>query len=231
MKLKNIVVFAALILLGTQHASAAYEVLDCSSDPVFNQNSCTQCFRGDAVSEGTDIGFLTDDFLNDDVVSKIVYKEEQNMPNMISLAPSAVSTSQNPTSEDFWEYAEGFNALYSDDEEGYIVPAGSKVTWLQSKLGYSYKVDTNTLDAGENALLLAYTLLTHDVNDGGDITLESEEHKECVLFASAGTPETPITPEEPETPKELPKTGPEHIILALVALLLGFGLLRMRRGA
>lgn len=70
------------------------------------------------------------------------------------------------------------------------------------------------------------------MNPGGDITLETEEHKECVLYASAGTPETPITPvEQPETPKELPKTGPEHIVLALIALLLGLGILKMTRKA
>lgn len=87
MKLKSLVVLGALLVSGTQYSSAAYEVLDCSSDSVFGQNSCTQCFRGDAVSAGTDIGFLTDDFINGGTVPKIVYKEEQEMPEMISLAP------------------------------------------------------------------------------------------------------------------------------------------------
>jgi len=230
MKIAQTAALVALFAIGTQYSFAAYDVLDCSSDPVFGQNSCTQCFRGDAVSAGDDVGFLTDDFLNDGSVSKIVYKEEQNMPEMTSLAPSDVSVSQNPTSDNFWEYTDAFNALYSTDEEGYVIPAGQKVTWIQSKLGYSYKVDTNTLPAGNNALLLAYTLSTHDINTGGDIALESQEHKECVLYASAGTPETPVTPTS-EPPKELPKTGPEHIILALVALLLGFGILKMRKKA
>jgi LPXTG-motif cell wall-anchored protein len=45
------------------------------------------------------------------------------------------------------------------------------------------------------------------------------------------TPETPVTPEQPKKPVELPKTGPEHIILLLVAMLIGTGLILFRKKA
>lgn len=232
MKFSKIFAVSVLFALSTGMSSAAYEVLDCSSDAVFGANSCTQCFDGGKIAAGDSVGFLTDDFVNNDTTSKIIYKEEQEMPKMLALDSANASWSQTPSSEDFWEYTEGLNALFSEEEDGYIVPGNQKVTWLQSKLGYAYKLDTNAAAADANIGLLVYTLLTHDVSTAGDIALESKEHKECVLFKSATTPTTPVTPEtpeEPQTPPELPQTGPEHIVLALIALLLGFGLLMLNK--
>ena len=52
-------------------------------------------------------------------------------------------------------------------------------------------------------------------------------HRECVLIKS-GAPGAAPAP-TPEEPIELPQTGPEHILLALIALLLGTGLFFMTR--
>jgi len=49
-------------------------------------------------------------------VQKIVYKEEQVDPEMINLDSSNVTWTQTPDSENFWEYTDEFNALYSDTE-------------------------------------------------------------------------------------------------------------------
>lgn len=222
----------AVLLLGffaVANTYAAYPEVECSSDAVFSENACNQCFDGGSVSIGDNIGLLTDDLLNEKLNDIIVYKEEQVMPEMVSLS-SNVSWSQTPTGEDFWEYTDSFNALYSEDEDGYLVPSGSEVTWLQSKLGYAYTLDANTQETGSNIGLLVYKLISHDISETGDIEIDSETHNECVLFTAGWEiPTTPPTTEQP--PKELPETGAEHVLLIVLALLLGFGLLRFMRKA
>jgi hypothetical protein len=65
------------------------------------------------------------------------------MPQMINLNPSQVTWSQEPSGEAFWEYTDEFNSLYVEDQEGYVINAGDRVTWLKSKLGYAYKLEKN----------------------------------------------------------------------------------------
>jgi hypothetical protein len=50
-------------------------------------------------------------------VIKILYKEEQIEPEMINLNSDNVVWSQMPSSDNFWEYTDEFNTLYSDVEE------------------------------------------------------------------------------------------------------------------
>ena len=151
-----------------------------------------------------------------------MYKEEQEMPQMVNLGGSAWS--QTPSADGFWEYTTELNALYSETEDGYVLEDGNSVVWLKSKLGSAYTLDSTSAAAGENTGLLVYTLATHDIKADGDITVDSDEHRECVAFTS-GTPTDPVVVDKTptETVKELPQTGAEHIILLLAALILGFG--------
>jgi hypothetical protein len=41
---KKIILASIVTLLTITSASAAYNEIDCSSDPVFQENSCNQCF-------------------------------------------------------------------------------------------------------------------------------------------------------------------------------------------
>ena len=86
--------------------------------------------------------------------------------------------------------------------------------------------------AGSNIGLLIYPFKAHSILADGKQTLDDTEHRECVIFKSDAkkvvTP--PVTP-EPKKPVELPKTGPEHIILLLVAMLIGTGLILFRKKA
>ncbi|MBT3728731.1 hypothetical protein HOF65_07075 [bacterium] len=50
-------------------------------------------------------------------VQKILYKEEQLDPEMISLDTTNVTWIETPDSNGFWEYTDEFNELYSDIEE------------------------------------------------------------------------------------------------------------------
>lgn len=227
----------AIALMSLASAGAAYEEVECSTQWVFSENSCDQCFNGWTVAAGWNIGLLTDDWINQSGVNKIVYKEEQEMPQMVNLGGS--SWSQTPSAENFWEYTTEFNALYSETEDGYVLQNGDSVVWLKSKLGYAYTLDSTSATAGQNTGLLVYTLATHDIKEDGDITVDSEEHRECVAFTSGAAAPTPPTVDKTPTkvvttttpPTELPETGAEHIILLLAALILGFGFFFLKQKA
>ncbi len=206
----------------------AYEELECSSDAVFATNSCSQCFDGGAQSQWANIGLLSDLWINTGNTDQLLYKEEQVDPKMENLGGS--SWSQVPTSDSFWEHPAEFNDLYSEDVEGYILKAGEQVTWIKSKLGYAYKLDANPAADGENIGLLVYNIRTHALIDG-NIDEEGIDHKECVLFKSQAG-ETPVEPPViVEEPPRLPETGAEHVLLLMIALLLGFGFFKFRKQA
>jgi LPXTG-motif cell wall-anchored protein len=71
--------------------------------------------------------------------------------------------------------------------------------------------------------------MSHDIVNN-EVAIDQIEHRECVLFKS-GVPSTtpaPIVVENAPV-KKLPQTGPEHILLVLIALLLGLGLFGLKR--
>ncbi len=235
MNKKVVFALATWIVLSFSSAFADYKEIQCTSDAAFEANSCNQCFEGESKAEGDNIGLLTDKWDNPTTNDQIVFKEEQKMPFMVNLSEGNVSWEQVPGSEGFWEYTQEFNSLFSQKDEGYVLKAGQSIVWLKSKLGYAYKLQKNTAPAGSNIGLLVYPFKAHSILADGKQTLDDTEHRECVVFKSDAkkvvTPETPVTPEQPKKPVELPKTGPEHIILLLVAMLIGTGLILFRKKA
>ena len=65
------------------------------------------------------------------------------MPVMKNLSPSLVEWKMNPSSDNFWKYTDDFNALYSKDEEAYILKVNQKVDWLESNKGFAYTLTKN----------------------------------------------------------------------------------------
>ena len=221
-------ILASLILVGlatTSSVFGAFDEIECSTDAVFAANSCSQCFTGWSQEQGANIGLLSDIWLNTGNTDQLVYKEEQDLPSIVSLG--GASWSQTPSADNFWEYTSEFNDLYSETEDGYVLPAGEQVSWIKSKLGYAYKLDSNPAASGENIGLLVYNLTTHAL-DNGTIDEDGVDHRECVLFTSeAGEAPAPVV----EEPKRLPETGAEHVLLLMIALLLGFGFFKFRSQA
>ena len=207
---------------------SAYEEIDCSTDAIFESNICGQCFNWGTKTGWDYIGLLKDDWVNSSNSDYILYKEEQKMPNMVNLDTSSVVWSQTPWTDWFWEYSSAFDDLYSEDLEWYILNSQEKVTWLESKLGYAYKLDKNTATENKNIGLLVYYISTHDILDDWTPSIDDKEHRECVLFKSAWDSE----PKEPEKPKKLPETGPaESILLLILAMILGFTILKFKSKA
>lgn len=204
-----------------------YSEVECSSDPAFLENSCNQCFDWWAKEEGVNIGFLSDDWINNTDIKQLIYKEEQSMPRMVNLDWANVSWSQDPSADWFWEYTEDLDALFSQNENGYVLDAGQSVTWLKSKLGYSYKLDKNTASDWANIWMLVYPISVHNIMSDGDMTIDSTVHNECVLYKSTSSEVATITSTPPE---RLPDTWPsEYILLMILAVILWFGFVRFAK--
>lgn len=208
---------------------SAYEEIDCKTDPIFESNSCIQCFNWGTKKAWDYIWLLKDDWVNSSNNDRILYKEEQKMPNMVNLDTSSVIWTQTPWTDGFWEYSSSFDSLYSDLEEWYILKKWQTTTWLESKLGYAYQLDKNTAVENSNIGLLKYYISTHDILEDWTPSIDDNEHVECVLFKSAWESEPTVVPEEP---KKLPDTGPaEYILLLVLAMLLGFAVLKVKSKA
>ncbi|NVP17780.1 hypothetical protein HUU51_03615 [Candidatus Gracilibacteria bacterium] len=215
---------AIALISSISTVSAATTEIECSTDSVFAEYSCNQCFDGGEKSTGSFIGLLTDIWSNNSANDKIMYKEQQEMPEMVNLNTSKVEWSQTPDSKDFWEYTPEFEALFSTEQDGYVLKAGQSVTWLKSKLSYAFKLDRNDAVKGENIGLLVYPVLSHTLLDNGELGMSNTPHNECVLFKSAAG-QSPVV----ETPKTLPQTGPaEFFLLMILAMILGFGIVRFK---
>ena len=216
-----------LIAYLTTNSYAAYQTVTCDSDADFAANSCSQCFSGGEVVEWDNKGLLSDEWENIGDAAQVLFKEEQDMPSIVALGGAVWKEIKASDNVDFWEYTPALDALYDEEHLGYTLNKGEAVTWLESTLGSAYNLEKSSVAAGENVGMITYDIATHQVQSDGNIALDADTHRECVLFKS-GTPGQP--PVIPETP-ELPQTGPEHVLLALAALLLGFGFLKFRRKA
>jgi hypothetical protein len=209
----------------TTSSYGAYEVVNCSSNTSFTANSCDQCFNGGAVVAGDNKGLLTDVWENNSDSAQIMFKEEQETPRIISLGGASWTELTVSDSVEFWQYTAELDAIYDENSLGYSLPAGGSVTWIESTLGSAYQLVSSSVNDGDNVGMIIYDTVTHDVDTNGTPTLDSDLHRECVLFTSGTPGEDPVIPESPT----LPETGPEHILLVVVAMLLGFGFLTFKR--
>lgn len=221
-------ILSALVLVSymTTSTYAAVTTVSCDSDSVFSANSCGQCFDGGTAVTGDNKGLLSDDWTNVSSNAQVLFKEEQDMPAIISLNGAVWQEIKASDGVDFWEYTTDLEALYDEENLGYTLASGQTVTWLESTLGSAYNLVSSSASEGQNIGLITYDIAVHEMADNGDIDLDADTHRECVLIKSG----TPGEPEVPPTP-ELPQTGPEVVFLLLVALLLGFGILQFRKKA
>jgi hypothetical protein len=152
------------------------------------------------------------------------------MPVMVNLNSTEVSWKDRPSSDWFWKYTNELDSRYNDSEDAYILWVWEEVMWLQSSVWYAYGLTQNDVEEYWNIGLLVYTIITHNILSDWTVTDDSEEHKECVLFKSWENEwETP--PIDPVEPPVVPETWPEHILLVVLALILGFWFFILKKNA
>jgi len=225
--MKKIISLSILVsLILSSITSAAYTEIDCATDTVFTENTCNQCFDWGKQNQDANLGFLSDLWKNDWTLDQALIEAEQEDPTMKSI--NNTIWTQTPDSENFWEFTDSMKALLDTKEEAYILKAGKSIDWIQSKIGYAYNLTKNTAAEGENIGLLIYPISIHTISASGSMD-ETKVHKECVLFKSAWAPivPTPVQNITEQPVKQLPKTWPEHVLLLLLAMILGFGLLKI----
>lgn len=228
MIIKKLLIATWVSLLVLSSTNAAYKEVACSTDEVFNQNSCNQCFLWDTKSVWSNITLMSDKWINNWTTSKLMYKETQEDPSMLALNGS--SWSMIPETDSFWQYTDEMNAKYSEELSWYVLKAWEEVTWLKSSLGYAYKLDSTNALNNENIWLLIYPIFSHDISWVDNISVDAVEYRECVIFKASNEEITPpeiITPEKPK-PK-LPQTWPEYILLLIIAMLAWYGILKVIR--
>ena len=225
---KKILLAWVVAMLAVSSASAAYSEIDCSSDPVFQENSCNQCFNWGEINEN--VGFLSDKWVNKGTTKQLLYKEQQKNPSIKGL--NWATWSQTVSDTKFWKFTQEMEAIKSEEDSGYVLEAGKSITWLESNIDAAYSLEKNTAAKWENIGLLVYPIKTHTIDADGIPSDAATEHNECVLFKSVWAAATPskATPNK-ATPKKLPKTGPESILLLLFAMILGFVVLRFTKKA
>lgn len=227
-------VFVVLISLFATNVNWAYTEVDCSSDSVFWQYSCNQCFDWGQIKTWENISFLDDVWVNDTTNRKIMYKEEQTMPVMNTLNGSIFT--KNPNDDSFWQYTEDFESLKDEEFDGYVLPAGQNVSWIKSSMWASYLVDSIP-ENSQNAWILVFDIMSHNILESGEIVMNDVAHKECVLYKAWETVVTPVqeTPTEIEEPTPAPEkmteieTWPElYFLILMISFLLWFALMNRK---
>jgi len=185
----------------TSFSYAAYDEVTCGADEVYAANSCDQCFTGGAVSQGDNKGLLDDVWNNDGTADQVLFKEEQEMPRIIALGGSSWTEVTASDSVDFWKYSQDLEDIYDDELLGHVLTAGSSVKWIESTVGSAYQLTNNPVAAGGNVGMLVYDIAVHGIDESGLPSIDTDQHRECVLFTSGSgevptvVPESPILPE------------------------------------
>lgn len=225
--LKKVVASGVLMasLVATPMVSAdRNKEISCSTDAIFSEYSCNQCFEGGERWVNGTVGGLSDLWVNTSGVPQALYKEIQTMPRMVAL--NGAVWDEDKVSDSFWVFSPELDRYYNSGLWAYILQPGENANWIESTEGSSYVLKTTPSTTGANAWLLVYELESNPILDNGEISTDVWTHKECVLYKSGAQVVTPKN----EKPKELPKTGPEQFfLLLLLAMFLAFGVLRFKK--
>lgn len=228
---KSILIATAILALSSASVFADYKTVDCSTNPAFGANSCWQCFDWWAKQAWDNLWLLTDDWINNWTADQVFLKEENSdKPTMVNMSESNVTWTQTVAPEDFWTYTPELEKLKSVDDSWYVLPAWQKVTWLKSKIDATYTLSKNTAKEWTDIGMLIYPIKVHNMVSWAP-SVESKEHKECVLFKSWKATEKVTPAPKKVEPKKLPKTWPESILLAFLALIMALSILKFRKKA
>lgn len=216
----------------TSTSLGEYKEVSCSSDAIFGQHTCDQCFTGKAVKTGERLTGLFDNWTNKTGNLLIAVKDEQKVPSMVSVGSVWTPTSADESK--MWISAPEIAWIPgASGKDEFTLMSGQEVKFMQTDLGAGYTLTSSSKKNGEVIGLLKFpvTYYTMDVNTATRSTT-SETHYECVTYTldAPATPEkTTPTPEKKPTPKpEQTKvtSGPaETLVLIVAAFFIAFGLM------
>lgn len=212
----------------TSTRNGEYKEVACTSDVIFSQNSCNQCFIGSEVSVGEKKTDLFDNWKNpssDTIFTAI--KSEQKLPELISFGSTWVPS--NADASKIWTFhtdvSEGF--VPNNGIEEFILSPNQEVRFYQTSLGAGYTLESTTKNNGDVVGMLKFPVVYYSQNLSGEKSSTSQTHYECVAYPLKKVEPTPA-PNTPETPKEITKTetGPaETLVLIIAAFFIAFGLM------
>ena len=227
-----------VLLLVTTQAFAAvgdYKETACTAE-YFTANNCSACFDGKALSNGDQVNGLYDTWTNKNANEQLIYKDEQAMPEMVSLSPGTVFVANPISSAAFWKY--GSQVIWTDSATGtgkqeFMLDAGKSVKFLEGDLGASYTLTSTDKKSGEPVGVLKFPISYHNVDADGNEG-KKETHIECVSYtakvAAAAIVPVEVVTLKPLVPTKMTtvKTGPESLILMTLALLIAAGFVVVR---
>lgn len=211
-------------------SAGEYKEVACSTDAIFGQNSCDQCFEGRAVKVGERLSGLSDSWTNNTSNYLIAVKDEQKTPNMVSFDSTWTPTSADESK--MWKSSPQISWIPGTNgkEEFQLLP-GSKVTFYETDLGAGFTLASSNKKNGDTIGLLRFPVVYYTM-DMATVTRSSSAttHYECVKYTldAPKAPETPKeTPKKPVTPEQTKtETGPtETLILIVAAFFIAFGLM------
>jgi hypothetical protein len=172
-----------------------------------------------------------------------MYRDEQVMPSIVSLAGGSVWNSVPADANAMWKYTNEIlwtNSLSGSGKLEFTLRGGQKVKFLEADLGAGYTLVSTTAKNGDAVGLVKFPVVYHDINSANGAESAKSTHTECALYtldAPVVTPAvvTPVkptptvvqTPVKPVVPKDVtkPKTGPETLLLIAAAFFIAFGLM------
>lgn len=211
-----------------------YKEVACSSDAIFSQNTCDQCFVGRSVKVGERLSGLSDNWTNSTANFLVAVRDEQKTPNMVGFDSTWTPTSADESK--MWKSSADINWLPgTSGKDEFQLASGQKVKFIETDLGAGFTLTNSTKKAGETIGLLRFPVTYYTV-DMATVTRSTTPttHYECVKYTldAPTTPTTPpSTPSEPKkptpvTPKTEVQTGPtETLALIIAAFFIAFGLM------
>lgn len=209
-----------------------YKEVACSTDAIFGQNTCDQCFLGRAVKVGERLSGLSDNWTNGTQNVLIAVKDEQKTPNMVSFDSTWTPTSADESK--MWKSSSQIVWIPgTSGKDEFQLTSGQKVKFMETDLGAGFTLTNSTKKNGETIGLLRFPV-TYYTMDMTTVTRSTTPttHYECVKYTldAPATPETPKTSDpkpqpKPENPTKV-ETGPtETLVLIIAAFFIAFGLM------
>ncbi|EKD66167.1 MAG: hypothetical protein ACD_49C00060G0009 [uncultured bacterium (gcode 4)] len=210
-------------------AVSNYEKVACDKE-FFIQNTCSECFAGWNKNIWEKITSLNDSWTNPNTTEQIIYSDEQTFPELVNLWGDTTKWLTSPEDNTkFWKISQ--EIIWNDSKTGsgrqeFLLEWGKTVNLYESDLWATYTVDSTDKKEWEAIGLLKFPLAYHNI-DATWKEWEKMNHTECVAYY-AGTPVVaPVAPAEVTKVK----TWPQSLILILMALILSFFFLRLRKKA